>query len=117
VTTARKRSRREWAIRFDGELIRLYPDQWEAILLLGPMWMLLKPKVIPHQSRNALVRRKWAEFKVVAGFIMGRLTWEGMALRDSIHIREAERTNRSLWTPDGKLRKVPLDRKASIPTT
>jgi len=111
-----KRKKRGWLLTFQKEEIYLYTEHWEALLLLGPIWIFFKAEVIHRSTRDGLVKRGWAEFKAVAGFLMGRLTRGGMAFRDSVMIREAERTNTSLWC-GGKKRRRPLDRKAPIPTT
>lgn len=117
MTQSRKSRAPRWQFSFKGELICLYKAQWEALLLLGPQWLLIKRSAILLATRTALLKRGWAEFKPVAGHLMGRLTRAGLSVRDSVHIREAERTNKALWTAEGIRRRVPLDRKKPIPTT
>jgi len=116
VSKPRKPSPR-WHLSIGSSKIVLYKKQWEALLLLGPMWLLIKRAAIESHTRVALQKRGWVEFKPVAEHLMARLTKGGLAIRDSIHIREAERTNVSLWRSDGRRRRVPHDRKAPIPTT
>lgn len=86
-----------------GLRVSMEASVWAVLELLAPYWMALKWSAIPVRVRDALCRRKWAEFRAVigpasaGGFVLARLLKEGIATRDLIYISRARKLNRKLW--------------------
>jgi hypothetical protein len=89
--------------KLHGKYFEISNSQWQAISALAPTWELFDLKDICGNTRRSLKRRGWAEFRMVADeFVQGRLTTEGLKLRDDIEYRLARRHARALgWSMRG----------------